>query len=659
MSDKILLAVISIFVALFVGGIIFLFVSSADKDPNAPAAIEEDNSSQNPDETRIISKIPGEGAVPDAGAANRFESGRLDPGKTETIGPETLCGGLSGRVLDTNDTPVQDATISLYKVTPGFPISVHTFTHQSAVTDNKGKYLIESILVDSGYSLFVKAEKFAGAAMNGLSVAPGRTIQVADFRLDAGYSLSGIVTDPAGTAISDVDVVAIDTLKERSGMSPEAYAIRTASGTDGVYMLTCLSQTSYQINFSAPGYRSFSVPMAFILIGDDNKAQELDVQLHPSGLSIKGNVLSMDNRPVKDAKITAFMANTGGKRGHFLLETESGKNGAFVLNGLSEGTYSLRVDAGGYFQKNIETADAGTKDCVIEMAPSGSLEGTLHAPGKLPGSYTVSIDTYTPSVRVSRTNTKKNTRCGPKPDFRINDLLPGQYTFEVSAPGYALTGSEEVEVLSGETTTGLVVELKRGGTIKGVVISSGQNKVKGAEVSLRLDTYLPGLPFEDFIPNTPEQGKIFKTGSKGAFVIEHVRAGKYCIEIKAEKMARNTLKNISVREGETTDLGKIKIRRGGRIKGTAYDENGRPSKGIKVTAISMDAGDRKTATTDNKGCFEMENLTSGEYTVNMTLKDIWSALKYDTSAVVQVYEDQTSHVEIYTRIAERNKKNKN
>jgi 5-hydroxyisourate hydrolase-like protein (transthyretin family) len=211
-------------------------------------------------------------------------------------------------------------------------------------------------------------------------------------------------------------------------------------------------------------------------------------------------------------------------------------------------------------------------------------------------------------------------------------------------------------VMPGETTRGVTVKLLKGGTLKGTLTDQSGKPLSGIHVKLMDKHYNPSLPFEEIFVLAPEQGKKTSSNSQGEFKLRNVREGEYVLKIDSEGLARKVVKQILVEEGNTTDVGKIKLMRGGHIKGTAYDENGKPAAGIKVTASSLEAGNRKTVTTDDRGRFEVRNLAPGEYSVSMIPKDFWAALKYKSETTVYVYDNQTVQADIFSVVAERKKK---
>jgi hypothetical protein len=647
MSEKIWLVLFALFAIVAVAGILFLVVfsgeeSGLDTDP-LPAESGDDGI-----ETEVIADLPDEdleeGTAP---LESKTE-------KIETIQPQVPCGALEGRVLDGKGRPVADAEVSLYKTVPAVPLVKRQPTDLKTLTDGRGGYSLPSVPEGSKYSILVRAEGYASAEMDRLSVIADETTQVADIRLDKGFMLSGTVTTADGIVLADVQITAVDKMKQMAEMPEEIHTRTARTDGGGKYSLESLTQTQYEITFQAEGYRPLTVTQNFILSGKDEGPRLLDVQLDESGLALVGMVKSPQGRGIPDAEVQALF-HSPRRNAHFSAKTRTNDNGFFRLAGLSEGRYSLIATAKGFFQSESRSAEPGEEGFEIPMLPTGTVEGVIQVTRNPPKTYEVHIDKYVASVRVTGQNRKAHLSGGSKLDFRFTDLLPGKYVFLVKAPGYAQTRSEEVDVLSGETTAGVAITLVEGGHIKGRLVDNTGEPLARVKVKLMHETYDPSLPFEELFLVPPEQEKTVSSGSKGAFKMSNIRPGTYVVKIEGETVARRVIKNIVVTEGGTQDLGRIKLTKGGRIRGVAYNESGKPAQGVKVTAYSSDTGNRKTATTDNKGGFVINALAPGEYIVNLTPKDFWSALKYQATVTVYVDENRTTQVDIYTVPAERNR----
>ncbi|MHC4945259.1 MAG: carboxypeptidase regulatory-like domain-containing protein [Planctomycetota bacterium] len=648
MSDKILLAFVALFVLAAGAGIFFLFFSSGDEKGFDNEPLQAADGGEGGPEKQVISDVSEQS--PD-GEVKPLEA---KTEKIETVQPQTPCGEIQGRVLDAMNRPIADAEVSLYKAVPAVPLVKRKPTHLKSSTDANGQYHLPSVPEGSQYSILVSAEQYASAEMDGLSVIADETSQVADIRLDQGFMLSGTVTTADAMPLSDVEITAVDKMKQMAEMPEEVYTRATRTDGNGKFTLPSLTQTQYEITFYSEGYRPLTVTQNFILTGKEEGPRLLDVQLDESGLVLVGTVKSPQGRGIPEAEVQALF-HSPKRNAHFTAKAKTNQNGFFRLAGLSEGRYSLLASAKGYFQSESRSAEAGDEGFEIPMLPTGAVEGIIQASKNPPKTYEVHIDKYVASVRVTGQNRKAHLSGGSKPEFKYTDLLPGKYVFLVKAPGYAQTRSEEVEVKSGETTTGVVVSLVEGGYIKGKLVDNRGEPLLGVKVKLMDKTYDPSLPFEELFLVPPEQEKTTASGSKGAFMLRNVRPGTYVLKIEGDTVARKVIKNVTVVEGGTQDLGRIKLTKGGRIRGVAYNEEGKPAQGSKVTAYSSDTGNRKTATTDNQGGFLLNALAPGEYIVSLTPKDFWSALKYQASVTVFVDENRTTQVDIYTVPAERNR----
>ena len=113
MSDKIILTIISVFVLVFAAGIIYLFIAPGDKGESLEGPGMHEGATDEPAVHDVVSTIPEKNGqnIPDG-------FGGRDPGEIERLDPDVIVGALKGRVLDTTDTPVAGAEVSLYKTKP-------------------------------------------------------------------------------------------------------------------------------------------------------------------------------------------------------------------------------------------------------------------------------------------------------------------------------------------------------------------------------------------------------------------------------------------------------------------------------------------------------------------------------------------------------------
>jgi len=650
MSDKVLLIIISIFVLIFSAGIIYLFTiadDSADTHTNETDIQQKDEQADNQD----ISK-----SLDDGSNINEDDYTTETEPETVAIKPEVICGALTGVVLNQRRKPVEKARLTVYTSTPNFPMKKYTPIDQDVYTDEKGIYTVSALPVNTKYCIVVSAKKFASAEVDDIVVDENTTTQVAEIRLSDGFSIFGKATDAeTGIPLDAVEVVVKNTIKEKTGMLQVDHTSKAKTNKQGSYKVTMLSQGQYDITFKVPGYQSMTFTESLIsLIGRLDEAKEVNAPLKPSGLTIRGVITSLSGQAVKDAEVEGIFSDMK-NRSSFMTSTKTDENGAFTLTELSEGEYMIKVMAKTHFQKGIMNTRAGNQEVKVTMYPTGVANVTIKTGGAALHKYIISVENYTPSFRQVGMSPHPSLRGGPKPTFKLANLLPGTYQFLVIADGFAQTISDKIEIKSGETTNGIVINILTGGSIIGRLVDKKGIPIDGVAIQLKDKDFNPSIPLDEIFNMPAEQSKKSKSNKDGKFQITHIRPGNYSLKIKTAKMACKVVKNIVVKEGAVLDLASIKVANGGRIKGIAYDEEGRPAKGAKVIAASMEAGDRKTVLTNNKGHFDIPHLSPGQYILTLTPTTLMHAFKYDSSVTVLVDDEKTVVTDIVTRLAEKRK----
>jgi len=207
--------------------------------------------------------------------------------------------------------------------------------------------------------------------------------------------------------------------------------------------------------------------------------------------------------------------------------------------------------------------------------------------------------------------------------FELGGLEAGSYVMQIMAEGYAPTYSESFFVSQGLVTPDVQVTLGQGGTISGRLVSSSTGEpIVGAKVETYDNNFVPN-PFSDLlgdmVPRTTTQREA-RTDKDGAFTINKITAATYQIQIEHDDFPRTIEKDIQVTEGETNDLGTIRIVPGGVIRGTVYGKDGHPLAGAKISLIGVGAGIGPGGNiypgnprSDSEGRFVLTNVKEGNY----------------------------------------------
>jgi Carboxypeptidase regulatory-like domain len=195
--------------------------------------------------------------------------------------------------------------------------------------------------------------------------------------------------------------------------------------------------------------------------------------------------------------------------------------------------------------------------------------------------------------------------------FLIGGLTAGPHHITASAPGYtmaqgqAAAGADDVELL-----------LDIAGTVTGMVIEEGDRAVEGFRVQVQ---HVGG--------NQRSQGRRERSKTvaspDGRFVLEDLAPGGYVLRVIVPERAPAVLSGVKVGEAQTTDVGAIRVPRGGIVRGLAVDGDGGAVAGARVTVSTgeMDMltwmgllSDQSSA----QGAFEVRGVPAGAARVRAT-----------------------------------------
>jgi len=149
-------------------------------------------------------------------------------------------GDIVGDVVDTNDDPIEDATVELYD--PG-GTKIGTYT-----TDATGEFEFIDVDVDTDYYLEVSANGYEDKTKDNVNVTIGSETDVGEIVLETNATISGKVVDEddnpiegATVKLYDADGKLVDNIKTDS---------------NGEFEFTGLDYGKYSLQVNAPGFDS-------------------------------------------------------------------------------------------------------------------------------------------------------------------------------------------------------------------------------------------------------------------------------------------------------------------------------------------------------------------------------------------------------------------
>jgi len=296
----------------------------------------------------------------------------------------------------------------------------------------------------------------------------------------------------------------------------------------------------------------------------------------------------------------------------------TGLDGVFIISsGLGEGNYTVSINHEGYISKMLNaTVAAGAETDLgdIELKVSGKIQGVVESPSGSPvsGIFAMCQD-------ESNNNTIDFAVTLDDGSFLFDtDIKNGTYTIQAlvqggSGPeshvGYASNMTTGIVATEGQTTSGVVVQLKPSGTVQGTVKDKSDVPIADVSVSVNQQDGFDTLSYGGFA----------MTDFQGAYSIgSNLPTGAYEVRITDATgfvYSYDDYQNATVTAGQNTTVN-FALDHSGIISGNVTLTDGDPAPRISVSAFSSDFKYFGSAETDDNGLYRMESgLGTGLYTV--------------------------------------------
>lgn len=278
---------------------------------------------------------------------------------------------ISGKVVDKKDQPVEGADVSAF-IREGY-----SATTRRTRTDSKGNFVLQGlkegkVSIGVYHKNYTVKRETAAAGTTGLKIV-----------LDAGMKIKGrVIAADNSKPIEDFTIYAAPS----DGIYQINYPKKIKISPGGKF--TCKDSVDpdrkYHIIVSAPGY-SYTLLEKIDLT---KLPAGLEVKLSP-GKTLKGLVLSKDNKPVAGARIREIMKEFPELQRYnldrfaFLKNAKTGKAGEFVLENVFPGGIKLSISHPGYQAFEQEAVPRGADAAVtFRLSPGFSISGQVSRSNK-------------------------------------------------------------------------------------------------------------------------------------------------------------------------------------------------------------------------------------------------------------------------------------
>ncbi|MEO8549578.1 MAG: carboxypeptidase regulatory-like domain-containing protein [Kofleriaceae bacterium] len=404
-------------------------------------------------------------------------------------------------------------------------------------------------------------------------------------------SIRGTVLDAERIAIPHARVCAFIT-GDRALPRSETLDPRCTTATElGVYQLSDLLPTEYQISSVAEGYLPGHL-QPFVLHAGEHR-ESVDVVLQAGGVLVTGTVSDLGGGPISHARVHAYA--TTDYESTASVETDDA--GVFRMT-LWAASIGVSAVAENYNEETEWGVAPGTFSIVL--TPASSLSGTVvdartHAPA-----VGAVVELYSPS-RGREVSTLSDV-ADEQGRFRFDRLGPDRYAAIARAShGYGRSNGS-VRVGLAQHVDDLHVVLEPAADIQGKLVVAGTPPTPCEKPSVFLSLSADRI-------ESLGQGR-----DDGVVRIEGVLPGTYQVGVQCQGHELiGEAANLDVRDRDITGLEWkfVPVARG-KIRGRVLDSAGKPVAGAQV---SCDFGN---STTKSDGTYELAEVPIGTYELAVT-----------------------------------------
>jgi len=403
---------------------------------------------------------------------------------------------------------------------------------ENAQSGPTGDFLLNSRPRGESIRLWVQADGYVSTSASAAIAEYGVADETA-VTLRPAAPLYGFVTDAADQPVAGADISAqpqgTESIASMIAIRPQ----RATSAADGSFrMAGIVYDNPYRLTIRAEGFASFAIDLPPYERGAF--AGPVRIRL-PEGREARGRVVDTDGRSVAGAEVNLRWPEQKRPRFASRRDTDATEpvatddQGAFVIAGVTTGEYGLRVSHAEFVSSpdlpiEVPEGRGGVDLGEFTLVPGAEILGVVVDPDQEPVEGAL--------VRYRERDVERTATTDAEGSFALAGLPHEQVDLTVEAEGYPSFALQGARPSTGEP---IVIQLVRGASLSGRVLTAAGSAAVGARVNLQPDI------------QTRMRGRIFssrdtrsRTDGDGRFVFEHLFPGTWSVQASAGTEAGRT-----------------------------------------------------------------------------------------------------------------------
>jgi len=452
---------------------------------------------------------------------------------------------IEGRVIGPAGQPVAGAAVRATR--RGRDLLDRTVSRED------GRFHLKSVPAGVEVRLLARKDGLARAVSDPLTLRMDETRAGLELRLGRGSTISGRLSDSAGTPITR------GTVELKPGSWAYTQLHSDHSDHEGIYRITAAPAGCFRLEVRAPGLVGTMRRDLVVEEGVDHTS--IDFQLD-RGRTTTGRVEDPGGHPIQGATVHAHPLGTGKDRMYVGQQAETDAHGRFTLTGLVSSAYRLVPVREGYRRLGRGVrVQAGAQNVAVTMAPYLDIVGhVLHAATGAPVTEFI--------VRRNSGPASGHRFSDHKGRFQLTRLSPGVHYLEARTPdGLASDTPVEVRLAHGSNLGPVVLRVGPSAALAGRILDPDGRPVEGAWIKA-------------FRASGELANRVARAGSdrEGNFEIVPIPPGEYRLHVSHRDWIEVEQRTVIRREKENR-VEVTLLEEGGTFEITVRDPAGRPIEG--------------------------------------------------------------------------------
>ena len=509
-------------------------------------------------------------------------------------------GRVEGRVLASDGTPA--AKFALRPYTSDF--FRYVYSRRIDVSDPDGRFAID--LAPGNYTIDAQAEGGEFKTGTSVSVVAGATAKV-EIKLPPLGIVKGVVVNPDGDDVKDAEVYV-----NVGGFPPSPHREWYArTDADGAFVIKGLPLEPTKLHVR---HAAYALSIVEAKPAPAASATEITVRLS-AGSRVTGHVTTTGGSPVPGEQVNLFQGFD-----FFRAKTTfTDASGSYAFTAVAAGTYTLST---GRFENN---ASGQTKSNVAVPADTVAVvdfqtQGDAEASGKVTGTVTVAgapaVDATVSAWDERGFEAAVNTKTDAQGKYAVSGLKPGRVNVMIQTEGgISKTETRRIQKAGDAVTADFTFG---SGSLTGTLVGpDGRVTVSGGWITLETAELGQGNEVWSGVKGQTN------AGDDGRFSWTGLEPGRYRVRVIANNYAARLTDPFALGDGESRDLGSIRLEAGGGIQGRVVDDRGVPVENVGISL--KDAQGRPVflisfTSTGSDGRYALQGIQLGDYTATFDAK---------------------------------------